>query len=101
MPPYSTSGSAVDECIRFYDVQCLHGLAVADPGADAVNACVSSIQTSPCDAGLPLFETASACDWLTELPTVEASIEASETDAADAADAASDTSDDSPEAESL
>lgn len=100
-PPYSTHGSEVDECIRFYDVQCLHGLAVADPGADAVNACVASIQNSPCDGDLPLFETAPACDWLTQLPAAEASTEASETDATDAADAASDSSDDSPEAASL
>jgi hypothetical protein len=99
-PPYSTNGSDVDECIRFYDVQCLHGLAVADPGANAVNACVASIESSPCNAGLPLFETATACDWLTTLPAVEASTEASEADAADA-DAASDTSDEAPEAESL
>ncbi len=98
-PPYSTNGSDVDECIRFYDVQCLHGLAVADPGADAVKACVASIENSPCDGGLPLFETATACDWLTKLPAVEASTEASEND--DAADAATDTSDESPEAASL
>lgn len=95
-PPYSTSGSEVDECIRFYDVQCLHGLAVADPGTDAVNACVASIQTSPCNGGLPLFETATACDWLTTLPAAEASADAeeSETDAgADATDSASEASD--------
>ncbi len=94
-PPYSTNGSDVDECIRFYDVQCLHGLAVADPGSQAVSACVASIMSSPCDGSPPLFETNSACDWLTTLPPAEASAEADETgtdaasDATEAGDSAS------------
>jgi hypothetical protein len=71
-PPYSTNGSDVDECIRYYDVACLHGLAVADPGAAAVSACVAAIQVSACDAGAPRFETDPACDWLTQAPPVEA-----------------------------
>src|SRR5580658_3967281 len=65
-PPYSTNGNDVDECIRFYEVACLHGLAVPDPGAAAVNACVAAIQSSPCGAGAPLFETDPACEWLTQ-----------------------------------
>jgi hypothetical protein len=80
-PPYSTNGDDVDECIQFYDVACLHGLAVPDPGAAAVNACVAAIQSSACGAGSPLFETDPACDWLTQLPVVEADSEVPEADA--------------------
>jgi hypothetical protein len=93
-PPYSTSGGDVAECIRFYEVACLHGLAVPNPGADAVNACVATIETSPCDGRLPLFETDPACDWLT-MATADASTEPTETGAVDAASdgAASDVTD--------
>jgi len=101
-PPYSTNGSDVDECIRFYDVACLHGLAVPDPGSEAVSACVASIAISPCGGGLPLFETEPACDWLTTLPSAEASAEADETgtDAgADATDAASEAGDSASQAD--
>jgi hypothetical protein len=66
-PPYSTNGSGVDACIRYYDVACLHGLAVSDPGGAAVDACVMAIQNSSCNAGLPLFETDPACSWLTQI----------------------------------
>jgi hypothetical protein len=85
-PPYSTSGGDVAECIRFYQVACLHGLAVPNPGADAVNACVATIETSPCDGRVPLFETDPACDWLTmsTASTTDASTEPTETDATDA-----------------
>jgi hypothetical protein len=78
-PPYTTNGSDVDACIRYYDVACLHGLAVADPGAGAVNACVATIKVSPCTAGLPLFETDPACEWLTGLAPGDASAEEAET----------------------
>ena len=43
--------------------------------ASAVNACVAAIQSSACDAGSPLFETDPACDWLTQIPVVEAASE--------------------------
>lgn len=88
-PPYTTNGSDVDACIRYYDVACLHGLAVADPGTDAVNACVATIKVSPCTAGLPLFETDPACEWLTGLAPSDASTEETETsmEAGEAGDA--------------
>jgi hypothetical protein len=89
-PPYSTTGGDVAACIRFYDVACLHGLAVADPGQDAVNACVASIESSPC-AGLPLFETGSACAWLTKVTGVEAGTSDASEASADAESEASDT----------
>ncbi len=94
-PPYSTTGGDVAACIRFYDVACLHGLAVADPGQDAVNACVASIESSPCDGAVPLFETAPACAWLTKLSGVEAGTSDASDDSADAESEASDSGSDS------
>jgi len=91
-PPFSTSGSDVDECIRFYDVECLHGLEVPDPGPAAVSACVSAVQSSACDAGSPLFETDPSCDWLTQIPVAEAAVVVVEA-AADVDDAAADAGD--------
>jgi hypothetical protein len=93
-PPYSTTGGDVAACIRFYDVACLHGLAVADPGQEAVNACVASIESSPCD-GLPLFEMGSACAWLTKLSGVEAGSSDASDDSADSEGEASDSGSDS------
>lgn len=41
--------SDVAACIRYYDDQCLHGLALAkDPGPQAVDACVNAIVTGDC-----------------------------------------------------
>lgn len=41
----------VAACIRYYDDQCLHGLALArDPGPQAVDACVAAIITGDCGA---------------------------------------------------
>jgi hypothetical protein len=40
--------SDVDDCIRFYHDQCLHGLAVAPPGKVAIADCVSALD----DAGV-------------------------------------------------
>jgi hypothetical protein len=71
-PPYSTNGSDVGACIRYYDVQCMHGTSVPVPVAAQVNACVAAIQSSACDGGTPLFETDPACDWLTQNPSPEA-----------------------------
>jgi hypothetical protein len=66
-PPYHASGSDVDECIRFYDVACLHGLASGnDPGPIAVNACLAAIHgASGSDCSVVVSpETAPACAWL-------------------------------------
>src|SRR5271165_1371157 len=46
-PPYHTSGTDIDECIRFYNDQCLHGLASgSDPGTTAVDDCANAIRTA-------------------------------------------------------
>jgi hypothetical protein len=62
-PPVHTSEGDVEACIRYYDVACLHGLAVADPGATAVNACVSAIQSHGCSAVMAP-ESDPACAFL-------------------------------------
>jgi hypothetical protein len=55
-PPIQyTSGSATDACIRYYDTACGHGLAVSDPGTQAVNACVAAITNHGTDNN---------CDWV-------------------------------------
>ncbi len=62
-PPYSTSGTDVDACIRFYDDACLHGLEVSPPpGASALNACVQAIQTNCSVVTTPQSDP--ACQWL-------------------------------------
>jgi hypothetical protein len=38
--------SDVDGCKRFYRDQCLHGLGVASPGSNQVQACVAAIQSA-------------------------------------------------------
>jgi hypothetical protein len=81
-PPYRTSGSDVDACIRFYNDACLHGLASAsDPGPIAVNACVAAINRAPTTDGGCLIvttpQTADACSWLTP-PAAPAADAASE-----------------------
>jgi hypothetical protein len=93
-PPYSTTGSDVDECIRFYDVACLHGLAGgSDPGPTGVNACVAAITSHPCDKGGPNLvespQSSPACAWLVP-PNTPATSDASEAEASSEAGAASD-----------
>lgn len=100
----------VVECVMLYRDQCLHGLAVPDPGAPKVDACVKAIAaagrcaaagqtlaqcaaaeigattaTSPCDV-LQTPELAPACAFLQPTPeTVDAGSDAASFDA-DAAD---------------
>lgn len=60
-PPYHTAGTDVDACIRYYNIACLHGLEVGNPGPTAVNACVAAI-TDCATASAP--QTNPACAWL-------------------------------------
>jgi hypothetical protein len=81
-PPYHTAGDDIGACIRFYNVSCLHGLALAsDPGAKAVNACVDAIEHNGCSV-VAAPESDPACAWL--VPAAPA------TDAAPDAEDASD-----------
>lgn len=79
-PPYHANGSDVDGCIRFYNDQCLHGLANGnDPGPIAVNACVAAINRGPMtDGGCSVVlspQTADGCSWLAPNATVDAASE--------------------------
>jgi hypothetical protein len=82
-PPYSTSGSSADACIRFYDVACLHGLEASPPMKSAqVDACVSAIQHSKsCDVVLSP-ESDPACAWLVPPSSAAADASAGTADAA-------------------
>ncbi len=95
-PPYFTSGTNVEACIRFYDDACLHGLASSDPGAAAVNACVMAIQNDTvkkdgCSIVLVPQTDQAACGWLVPPASTpaDAAAEAASTEIDAAADASS------------
>jgi hypothetical protein len=67
----SQSTSPVDDCFRYYDDACLHGLTVPDPGDAAVEACIDAINTGDCNVVLHP-ETAPACAWLIAPPDAAA-----------------------------
>jgi hypothetical protein len=86
---YYTSGNAVDACIRFYDVACLHGLEVNDPGAPAVAACVAAIEATDGGASCsvveePWTDPKGRCTWLNPSNIPEASTPEASPDASDA-----------------
>jgi hypothetical protein len=96
-PPYSTSGTDVDACIRYYDTACLHGLDVPNPGQNAVNQCVAAINNAPINASGCAIVAAPqndlACSWLMPPASVTSDAEAD----ADASDAAAEGSADAGE----
>jgi hypothetical protein len=68
-----TSGSTVDACVRFYDIACLHGLAVSNPGPLAVGACVAAIEADTktkdnCSVVRSPQTDKAACGWLVPSP---------------------------------
>ena len=77
-------GTGVEECVQFARDRCLHGLAVADPGAAAVDQCVAAIErATSCDI-IASPSSTPACAFLEPVPTVDAG--------SDAADAAAESS---------
>ena len=76
-PPYSTSGSSVDGCIRFYYTACLHGLESSDPGPVVVGRCVAAIDHGGC-AMVTAPQTSPACAWLSPSPLPDASPDVNE-----------------------
>ena len=62
-PPYHSAGTDVDGCIRYYDIACLHGLEVPDPGPTVVRGCVNAIANGSC-ATVSAPETNPMCSWL-------------------------------------
>jgi hypothetical protein len=90
-PPYYTSGSGTDACIRFYDTACLHGLAVATPSQTQVDACVSAIQKPKACAVVIAPWTSPACTWLVPPDSGSPVVDAGDGgDASNAADSESD-----------
>jgi hypothetical protein len=87
--PYTTNGSDVDACIRYYDVACLHGLAVSDVSGAKVSACVKAISTPGACAVVANPELAPDCSWLIppNTPAPEAGEAGDASDASDAGDA--------------
>ncbi len=69
-PALDVRGSTgVEECTQFARDQCLHGLAVADPGGGSVDKCVSAIDhASSCDTVIDP-STAPSCAFLVAVPT--------------------------------
>jgi hypothetical protein len=84
-PRRSDSTSPVDDCVRYYNDACLHGLtsATADPSATQTQACVDAIHAATtCDI-VVTPESSPACSFLK--PNADAG-----TDTAAVVDAAAD-----------
>jgi hypothetical protein len=58
----------IEECVQYARDRCLHGLAVADPGPPAVDACVSAIEHAASCEIVVAPETAPACAFLQPSP---------------------------------
>jgi hypothetical protein len=93
-PPYATSGSSADECVRFYDTACLHGLENGPPKPEDVDQCVSAIDHGTCDV-VQTPESTPACAWLVPPSSSEAdaSAAAKTNSTGDAGDAGSSSQD--------
>jgi len=63
-----TPSRNVGACIRYYEDQCLHGLAApTDPAPQAVDACVNAIITGSCEV-VRTPESHPDCAWLIPPP---------------------------------
>ena len=72
--PDTPYGSPVDECIRYYDIDCLHGLAIAEnPSSSEITACVDAINNGDCGVVAKPQQAADACGWLVPPADVDAS----------------------------
>jgi hypothetical protein len=72
------AGTGVEECAQFARDRCLHGLAVADPGAAAVDACVAAIEAASTCGAIDAPETLPACAFLVPVPGPDAGSDATE-----------------------
>jgi hypothetical protein len=82
------NSTGVEECVQYARDRCLHGLAVADPGAPAIDACVAAIRdTASCEV-VAAPEIDPACAFLKPTPTAPdaATPDAGELDATGSAD---------------
>ncbi len=65
-PNSGTTESPVDDCIRYYDDACLHGLVSnVEPTTDQVNTCVAAINAATDCTIVQAPETTTACAFLT------------------------------------
>jgi hypothetical protein len=88
-PIWYTSGSAVDACVRYYDVACEHGLSIgSNPSTSQVNDCVDLINSDCTAVADPTSTTNPACSWLVPPAEVDAGDggDATDGDASDASD---------------
>jgi|SRR5579859_7229582 len=84
-PDLAISPGGVEECVQFARDRCLHGLAVADPGAAVVDRCVAAIEAAAtCDIVVSPSSDP-VCAFLEPAPMPDAG-----SDAPDAAEAGSD-----------
>lgn len=82
----STPVNDVASCIRYYEDQCLHGLAITkEPSPQVVDACVNAIVTGDCSV-VKTPESHPDCQFLVPPTAAPASDAASEAAVADAAD---------------
>ena len=70
-PMLALQSNGVEECVQFARDRCLHGLAVADPGAPVVDSCVSAIGRATCDV-IASPESAPECAFLRPVPLPDA-----------------------------
>ena len=83
-PELGIGAGGVEECVQFARDRCLHGLAVADPGAATVDRCVAAIEAATsCDIVVSPSSDP-ACAFLEPVPIPDAG--------PDAPDAATDAS---------
>lgn len=69
----SDSTSPVDDCFRYYDDACMHGLVTpVAPTTDQVTACVTAINSATDCTIVQAPETADACAFLTAEGGVDA-----------------------------
>ena len=70
--------TGVEECVQYARDKCLHGLAVADPGIPAIDACVNVIeQATSCDV-IAAPETTPECAFLRPVPPGDAGPDATD-----------------------
>jgi hypothetical protein len=71
-PELGIPSDQVETCVNFANDQCLHGLAVADPGTTIVDQCASAIENTATGCTLVLApENIPACAFLTPSPVTD------------------------------
>jgi hypothetical protein len=85
-PELGVAGDQVESCVEFTRDQCLHGLAVPDPGGPIVDQCARTIEDATTSCALVSApENIPACAFLTQSPTPDSGSvvqpDASDTDA--------------------